>query len=63
MPPNTAGDEKIWLSVSKRQSSAWLYGGVGSGVLLGGTIGYFGGRYIVKRSIEKLIKIRANTAR
>lgn len=44
-------------TTSKRQSSAWLYGGVGSGVLLGGTVGYFGGRYIVKRSMEKQIAL------
>lgn len=41
-------------ATSKRQSSAWLYGGVGSGIVIGGTVGYFGGRFIVKRSIEKL---------
>lgn len=41
-------------ATSNKQSAAWLYGGVSSGVLLGGTVGYFGGRFIVKRSIMKL---------
>jgi hypothetical protein len=35
-------------------SRGWLYGGVGAGVAIGGTIGYLGGRYIVARTIAKL---------
>lgn len=35
-------------------SRTWLYGGIGAGVALGGAIGYFGGRFIVARTIAKL---------
>lgn len=35
-------------------SRTWLYGGIVTGVAIGGTIGYFAGRLIVGKTIAKL---------
>lgn len=39
---------------AKKDSAAWLYGGVAAGVLAGGAIGYLGAYYIMKRSFDKV---------
>lgn len=42
--------QRAWIPAKR----GWLYGGVGAGVAIGGTVGYFAGRFIIARTIAKL---------